>query len=136
MKKVLRTIPCILTSLISLLAGIAFCAIEGRLLFSGELLTYAAPWFGILRAVTRLIWAVLAILIAILPWFSNKVDSEGGFITFVYVLLFASVFFGVLSVFTLNINSSNTLFSFLQGLIFIAIPILHPIFICIGILTD
>ena len=136
MKKALRTIPCILTSLISLLAGLAFCVIEGRLLFSGELFTYAAPWFGILRAVTRLIWAVLAILIAILPWFSKKADSEGGFMTFVYVFLFASVFFGVLSAFTLNINSSNTLFTLLQGLIFIAIPILHPIFICIGILTD
>ncbi|MBP5216744.1 MAG: hypothetical protein J6038_02805, partial [Bacilli bacterium] len=72
MKKILSTIFCIITSLLLLVSGIAFVAIEGRLLFSGELLTYAIPWFAFFSTVTKFVLALLAIVAAIIPWVAKR----------------------------------------------------------------
>ena len=60
-----------LSSIIVILA-LAFCIIEGRLLFSGDWMLYEFAFGGALRYICRLLMAVAAFGIGILPFINIK----------------------------------------------------------------
>ena len=64
-----------LSSIIVILA-LAFCIIEGRLLFSGDWMLYEFALGGAVRYLCRLLMAIAALLIGLLPFANIKKKCE------------------------------------------------------------
>ena len=64
-----------LSSIIVILA-LAFCIIEGRLLFSGDWMLYEFALGGAVRYLCRLLMAIAALIIGILPFVNIKKKGE------------------------------------------------------------
>ena len=127
MKKILSTIFCIITSLLILVTGIAFAAIEGRLLFSGELMTYAIPWYAIFSTVTKLILALLAIAAAILPWIAKRSSYGSDLRGLVYIFCYLMIGMSVLFSFGANMGSSRGYLFAIQMILLTVVPIFHAL---------
>ena len=61
---------------IIVILALAFCIIEGRLLLSGDWLLYEFAFGGAIRYMCRLMMAVLALGIGLLPWINIKKKCE------------------------------------------------------------
>ncbi len=127
MKKVISGIFFAITSLMVFAVGGAFSFIEGRLLFSAELNTYAVTGFAYFSTIVKFVLAVLAIASAIIPWIAKRTSYGSGLRTFTYTMLYALVIFSVIFAFRVNMGSSKTILTIAQIGLFTMVPILHAI---------
>ncbi|MBE5889247.1 MAG: hypothetical protein E7283_10600 [Lachnospiraceae bacterium] len=75
MNKILKGCYFFLSVIIVILA-LLFCIIEGRLLFSGDWTLYEFAWGGAVRYLCRLLMAIAALAIGLLPFVNLKVKGD------------------------------------------------------------